>query len=257
MLKLTELFSGKYGLRLNKDKCVAIQMNNDGVVHFENGEPLPKKFETTYLGNELNRDVNIKHEILNKMQEVRKTWYKLLPYWKATNANVKWQLLIFDAVIRSKLLYGLETVHVTGAMLKKIDAFHMRCLRRILKIPSTFIDRRYSNRVVLQRCTEILFANQGDQRQFEIFSQSYLHRKSKLLGHVFRAGPEDPMRQISFQPYSAVRPQYGRKRVGRPKQNWLHYAKKHTFEHILRGYDYLESPDEDAPIYNAAINRTF
>ena len=119
MLKLTELFSGKYGLRLNKDKCVAIQMNNDGVVHFENGEPLPKKFETTYLGNELNRDVNIKHEILNKMQEVRKTWYKLLPYWKATNANVKWQLLIFDAVIRSKLLYGLETVHLTGAMLKK------------------------------------------------------------------------------------------------------------------------------------------
>ena len=257
LLKLTELFSGKYGLRLSKDKCVAIQMNNDGVVHFENGEPLPKKFETTYLGNELNRDVNIKHEILNKMQEVRKTWYKLLPYWKATNANVKWQLLIFDAVIRSKLLYGLETVHLTGAMLKKIDAFHMRCLRRILKIPSTFIDRRYSNRVVLQRCTEILFANQGDQRQFEVFSQSYLHRKSKLLGHVLRAGPEDPMRQISFQPYSAVRPQYGRKRVGRPKQNWLHYAKKHTFEHILLGYDYLESPDEDARIYNAAINRTF
>ena len=119
LLKLTELFSGKYGLRLNKDKCVAIQMNNDGVVHFENGEPLPNKFETTYLGNEPNRDVNIKHEILNKMQEVRKTWYKLLPYWKATNANVKWQLLIFDAVIRSKLLYGLETVHLTGAMLKK------------------------------------------------------------------------------------------------------------------------------------------
>ena len=85
--------------------------------------------------------------------------------------------------------------------------------RRILKIPSPFIDRRYSNRVVLQRCTEILFANQGDQRQFEVFSRSYIHRTSKLLGHVLRAGPEDPMRQIFFQRYSAVRPQYGRKRV--------------------------------------------
>jgi len=30
-----------------------------------------------------------------------------------------------------------------------------------------------------------------------------------------------------------------------------------NFEHILRGYDYLESPDEDARIYNAAISRTF
>ena len=32
--------------------------------------------------------------------------------------------------------------------------------------------------------------------------------------------------------------------------------KKHTFEHMLRGHDYLESPNEDARIYNAAISRT-
>ena len=113
------------------------------------------------------------------------------------------------------------------------------------QIPSTFIDRRNFNKVVLQRCTAILYANQGDQREFELFSQSYLHRKSKLLGHVLRAGPEDPMRQISFQPNNAIRVPYGRKRVGRPKQNWLQYAKKHTFEHILRRHDYL------------AISRTF
>jgi len=51
------------------------------------------------------------------------------------NANTKWQLLIFDEVVRSKLLYGLETIQLTGAMLKKIDAFQIRCLRRILRIP--------------------------------------------------------------------------------------------------------------------------
>ena len=93
-------------------------MNSDGLVHFANNEPLPKKMEATYPGNEINNEANIKHQILNKMQEVRKTWFKLLPYWKATNANVKWQLLIFDAVVRSKLLYGLETIQLTRAMLK-------------------------------------------------------------------------------------------------------------------------------------------
>ena len=31
-------------------------MNNDGSVHFDNQEPLPKRFETTYLGNEINRE---------------------------------------------------------------------------------------------------------------------------------------------------------------------------------------------------------
>ena len=42
LLRLTETISSKYGLELNKDKCVAIQMNNEGQVHFDNGEPLPK-----------------------------------------------------------------------------------------------------------------------------------------------------------------------------------------------------------------------
>ena len=52
-------------------------MKNDGVVHFENKEPLPKKNEATYLENNTDKDANIKHKILNKMHEVRKTWYKL------------------------------------------------------------------------------------------------------------------------------------------------------------------------------------
>ena len=94
-------------------------MNNDGSVHLDNQEPLPKRFETTYLGNEISREANIWHEILNKMQEIRKTWFRLLPYWKATNANLKWQLLIFDAVMKSKIIYGLETVHLTQAMMNK------------------------------------------------------------------------------------------------------------------------------------------
>ena len=103
--------------------CGDSNERNDGLVQVANNEPLPKKMEATYLGNEINNEANIKQEILNKMQEVRKTWFKLLPCWKATNANVKWQLLIFDAVVRSKLLYGLETIQLTRAMLNKIDAF--------------------------------------------------------------------------------------------------------------------------------------
>ena len=145
------------------------------------------------------------------MQEVRKTWFKLLPYWKATNANVKWQLIIFDAVIRSKLLYGLETVHLTEALLKKIDAFQMQCVRKILKIPTTFIDKTNSNRVVLEKRTELLYPNQGDQRKFKLFSQSYQDRKTKLLGHVVRAVDDDPLRQVSFQQGTALRVQYGKK----------------------------------------------
>ena len=73
----------------------------------------------------------MQHEIANKIHEARKTWYKLAPYWKATHASKKWKLIIYDAIVRSKLLYGLETLHLTEAMAKKIDVFQTKGLRKI------------------------------------------------------------------------------------------------------------------------------
>ena len=55
LLKLTETISAKYGLKLNRSKCFAIAMNNDGNIHFHDGTPLDKKYETAYFGNEINK----------------------------------------------------------------------------------------------------------------------------------------------------------------------------------------------------------
>ena len=40
LLKLTEIISAQYDSKLNKDKCFAIAMNNDGDIHFDDGQPL-------------------------------------------------------------------------------------------------------------------------------------------------------------------------------------------------------------------------
>lgn len=72
MLRLTESISGRYGLKLNKNKYVAIQMNNDCSIPFENGNPLLTKYKATYLENEINREVHIKHKVLNKIQDIRR-----------------------------------------------------------------------------------------------------------------------------------------------------------------------------------------
>ena len=170
----------------------------------------------------------MKHEILNKLQTVRITWFKLLPYWKASDANVKWKLRIFDAVIRAKLLYGLETVHLTKAMLNKIDTFQIRGLRKILNLPSTFIDRRFTNRYVLRRASDLM-STHGNHENNLLCSHCYNERRAKLLGHIARTTQQDPLRQISFQPNSVNRVPYGKKRHGRPRQNWLHYTKKQKY----------------------------
>ena len=63
--------------------------------------------------------------------------------WVFYNSTVpkKWKLQVYDAVIRYKLLYGLECIQLTQAELDRIDAFQMKGIRRILGIPPTFIDR--------------------------------------------------------------------------------------------------------------------
>ena len=50
------------------------------------------------------------------MQEVCCTWLKLNAYWKATRATKKWKIIAYDAIIRSRLLYGLETIHLAPSL---------------------------------------------------------------------------------------------------------------------------------------------
>ena len=73
------------------------------------------------------------------------TWKRLQSYWKATNASKKWQLLVYDAIIKSKLLYGLETAQLGKAELKRIDAFQIRGVRQILGKKHTYWDRTATN----------------------------------------------------------------------------------------------------------------
>ena len=58
-------------------------------------------------------------EVAHKICETRKTWLTLAAYWKATEASTKLQLLIYEKVVRSKLMYGLETAALTEALKKK------------------------------------------------------------------------------------------------------------------------------------------
>ena len=88
---------------------------------------------------------NLNLEITNKMHEVRKTWYKMREYWKAKDASKKWQLIIHDAVIRSKLLYGLHSAALNTGDIKKLDAFQLKGFRQILKWETTYVNKDNTN----------------------------------------------------------------------------------------------------------------
>ena len=115
-----------------------------------NGDPVPRKHRATYLGAILTDNIDNQAEISNRLVDCINTCNRLGIFWKKAETTKHWKLRVFEAVLRSKLMYGLETIQLTDSELNRIDAFQIKNLRRIMGIKPTCVDRTYSNREVLQ-----------------------------------------------------------------------------------------------------------
>ena len=107
---------------------------------------------------------------------------------------------MFNAIIRSKLLYGLECIQLTAAEISRLYAFQNKSLRRILGKPPTFIDRTETN--------ERMYAEIRDQHgcNFEKFGDTWRKAKLKFFGHILRCSRADPLSQVTFAA-DGIRPQ--------------------------------------------------
>ena len=114
--------------------------------------------------------------------------------------------------------------------------------------------------------TEVL----GEHRKkLKPLSTDYKHRKTKLLGHVIRAGEEDPMRKVTFVPGTVTERGFAHRRVGRPRQQWLYESKKLAWKKCRHMEDkhghsrpdkrtkYKEKPLQEAYLHTWAEERHF
>ena len=101
-----------------------------------------------------------------------------------------------------------------------------------------------ANRAVVQKASSIAYPYENAQRRVASFSEHHHERRARLLWHIIRAQDTDPLRQVSLEPQSANRVQYGKKRCGRPRQNWLHGTRKYVFQIKLHLQNY-EAGDAD------------
>ena len=120
------------------------------------------------------------------------------------------KIIIYDALVGSKLLYGLDTLPLTTASLNKLNPFHLKGLRRILRLPTTFVDRTMTNRKVLEiaeaesnkntanRHARYEPRTKRDQKQIKLVSEVLNDRSKKMLGDILREGPRDLRRQVTF-----------------------------------------------------------
>ena len=133
---------------------------------------------------------------------------KLRRLWNHTCLSRERKIAVLQAVIVSRLLYGLSSAWLNVVEMRRLNDFQCRCLRVIQRIPPSFVSQ-VSNKVVLQESGQVQLGRQ------------LLRHQLLLFGRVARAAPDDPLQLLTLIPGStdAATGRYIRRR-GRPRNRW-------------------------------------
>ena len=188
-----------------------------------------------YLGSTLSSNARIDAEVALRMNKASASFGRLRErVWDCCGIRTETKLKVYKAVVLPTLLYGAETWTVYQSHAKKLNHFHLRCLRRILgikwqdKIPDT---------EVLQRANaESLFSKL---------------KKTQLrwAGHVVRMPDFRIPKAVFYSELSS-----GKRKVGAPKKCY-----KDTLKMCLKDFNIQpltwESLALDRPCWRAAITK--
>ena len=132
-----------------------------------------------------------------------------------------------------KLVYGLSSLSLTDTDKRKLDAFHMKGLRKILSIPHAYISR-VTNEQVLASANHRARLNTG--KQITIASQRLDRSQLTLFGHILRAERDDPMRSVAVDD-RGERLKADFRPVGRPRVKWYDVARKIAEKDLIKQED--------------------
>ena len=172
------------------------------------------------MGALLSADGRVDSELSRRLGMAAADFRSLQKLWGHANVPVAQKLRFFEALILSRLQYGLATMWLVTSQRRRLDGFYCRCLRQILRIPPAYVSR-ISNATVLQRAGAIPFSKQ------------MLIKQLTLFGRVARFPAESALRNSTFHG-NTFELHIGRfvRRVGRPRQDWSSHVLKAATESI-------------------------
>ena len=189
----------KVGLRFNVKKCeVMSTLDTNPKIKIEN-EEVKKTEAFTYLGSKITECGKSTDEIKCRIGKAGSAFGSLNKIMRARNINLRTKMNIYNATVLSILLYGSETWTITKVDSNKLDAFHHKCLRKVLGV--TYRDR-------IKNCDIIKRTKQ------QKISEIIRNRRLRWFGHVARMNDERfPKKVLAWEPTM-------RRRPGRPRCSW-------------------------------------
>lgn len=196
--------ASKVGLRISEEKTNVMQDCNTplpALVPITIGQQLLTNVNRfTYLGSMLQNDGDSEADVTSRIGKAAAVFQRLRPIWSSTSINVAIKLRLYSTIVIPTAIYGSETWKTSVAVTRKVDVFHQRCLRSILRI--SYLDH-ITNVEVLRR---------SEMRKL---STIIAERRLRFAGHVLRMEPHrNPKIALMWKPTDA---RLGR---GRPRTNW-------------------------------------
>ena len=131
-----------------------IAMNSNKNIRTLQGTAITKQEQVRYLGVILHRKAATEPELNERIKQTMATWMRLDKLWKFKSLRVKTKLLYWNALIKSKLLYGLHTMVLKTGQITKLQAVQMKGLRKIIKAQHPYINRHNTNGRIIQRVNQ-------------------------------------------------------------------------------------------------------
>jgi hypothetical protein len=181
--------------------------------------------EFIYLGSKVSTDGRSSPEIARRIGLAAASMKSLERLWRQRHLRLRTKLRIYESCVLSVLLYCSETWTLLKTDAVRLQAFHMRCVRRIMGI---WWYQHVTNDIVRERS------------QLEDIEPRIRRRRLSLFGHVARMKNGVPARdaletQINIRLGIAPSAEWGRP-PGRPRTTWCS-----LIEHDLGGMDLKEA----------------
>ena len=137
----------KVGLKLNIQKTKI--MASSPITSWQiDGKTMETVTDFVFLGSEITADGNCTHEIKRRLLLGRKPMANLDSILKSRDFTLPTKVHLVKAMVFPVVMYGCESWTIKKAECQRIDAFELRCWRRLLRVSWT---ARRSNQSILKK----------------------------------------------------------------------------------------------------------
>ena len=189
----------------------------------------------TYLGSTISSSLSIDSEINSRIAKAATVMAKLNQrVWNNSRLTEKTRLRVYQACVLSTLLYGSESWTTYARHEKKLNSFHLRCLRRILQI-------KWQDQVP---DTEVL-----ERANMNSLHTTLSERRLRWLGHVRRMDAGRIPKDLLYGELME-----GQRKTGRPKLRFKDVLKR-DLKNSAINLNTWESQADDRQAWRLAVKQ--